>query len=56
MNVFVDGIKIYSNHYNKSIGNLVGIRYRFIGAINVSDLEVTDAITNSVVLKENFRE
>ena len=41
--VSVDGQEIYTTKYNEPIGDFVGIRYRFLGAIEVKKLEISNA-------------
>ncbi|HKK12130.1 MAG TPA: hypothetical protein VJ945_04825, partial [Flavobacteriaceae bacterium] len=55
LKVFVNGTEVYSNAYNESIGRLVGLRYHFLGAIEVSHLEITDRATKNVILNEDFK-
>lgn len=40
--VFINEKEIYSNTYKESIGDFVGIRYRFLGVIEVSDLKISN--------------
>ena len=39
---FVDGDEIFKDSYKVSIGDFVGIRYRFLGAGRVSHLTIKD--------------
>ena len=48
---FVDQNEIYSGSYNTSVGRLVGMRFRFLGAGEVKDLKVTNA-RGKVILEE----
>ena len=54
--VLVDGIVVYSGSYNESVGNLVGIRYRFLGAGEVIYLNITDESKNEVIINEDFND
>jgi len=47
------GEKNYLGNYSESIGNFVGLRFRFIGAGEVSQLKVTDLLNNTVVLDQH---
>ncbi len=40
--ISVNNKEIYSGAYNESIGDFVGMRYRFLGAIEVTDLKVSN--------------
>lgn len=51
INVFVDQEKIFTSHYIQSIGDIVGIRYRFLGAGEVASLELLNANNRVVVSK-----
>ena len=42
VHIYIDGKEIYSGSYNESIGDFVGIRYRFLGAIEVESLEISN--------------
>ncbi|TSE11407.1 hypothetical protein [Aquimarina algiphila] len=53
--VLIDNKKIYSGQYNKSMGNIVGLRYRFLGAGEVAHLNVTEKLNEEVILDENFK-
>ncbi|MDH7444842.1 hypothetical protein [Aquimarina sp. 2201CG14-23] len=54
VSVFIDNQEIYSGNYNNSIGNLVGIRYRFLGAGAVKYLHITEELEGNTILEENF--
>ena len=49
---FDNGEKIELGEYNRSIGNFVGIRFRFIGAGKVSNLKVSDLTNNKVIIDQ----
>lgn len=51
--VFLDGRNIYEGTYKEPIGDLVGIRYRFLGAGEVRDLIIKND-KGKVILKEDF--
>jgi len=40
--VRIDQQQVFTGHYSKSMGRLVGIRFRFLGAGEVKNLEVLD--------------
>ncbi|MGB5817984.1 MAG: hypothetical protein WBG90_00770, partial [Saonia sp.] len=52
--VAIDGIEIYSGGYNASMGELVGIRYRFLGAGEVANLWIRDELKKKVVMDDDF--
>ena len=54
LKLFVNNNEVYSNKYNDTMGRLVGVRYRFIGALEVEKLVIIDEITKSTVLNETF--
>lgn len=51
--IFVDQDKIYAGQYHQSIGRLVGIRYRFLGAGEVERLKITNS-RGKIILNEAF--
>lgn len=52
--VFIDDNQVYRGDYNKSIGQLAGIRYRFLGAGHIKHFEFTDVLNDVVFLKNDF--
>ncbi|KAA1245579.1 hypothetical protein [Aquimarina sp. RZ0] len=52
--IFIDQQAVYTNSYNNSIGNLIGIRYRFLGAGKVKFLSITDLSNSKSILLEDF--
>ncbi|WP_024770128.1 hypothetical protein [Aquimarina macrocephali] len=52
--VFIDDKEIYSRQYNKSIGKFVGIRYRFLGAGEVSYLNITEDPDEKTIINHDF--
>ena len=52
--VFIDSEEIYSGHYQESIGNFVGVRYRFLGAGTVKKVKATHSSEEIEILNENF--
>lgn len=51
--IWVNDSKVYTQSYTKSVGRLVGIRYRFLGAGEVQHLTIMNA-QGKVVKDENF--
>lgn len=54
LTVYADSIKLFSRTYNKSIGNIVGFRYRFKGAGTVNYLKVSDLKEATYLINEDF--
>ena len=52
--VLLDSEKIYAGQYNETMGNLVGLRYRFLGAGEVNNLILKDLINNNLIQKEDI--
>ncbi|PKV51263.1 hypothetical protein ATE84_3337 [Aquimarina sp. MAR_2010_214] len=52
--VFIGDKEIYSRQYNKSIGKFVGIRYRFLGAGEVSYLNITEGLDEKNIINHDF--
>lgn len=46
--------EIYSGQYHESIGNFVGIRYRFLGAGSVQKVKATHTSEQRILINENF--
>ena len=46
--------KIYEGKYNESIGRFVGIRYRFLGAGAVNQLQIKDQKSNLFIVEQQF--
>ncbi|NER13589.1 hypothetical protein GWK08_09085 [Leptobacterium flavescens] len=55
ISISIDGEEIYSTSYNESLGKFAGIRYRFLGAGEVSYLNITDGSTGEVIINEDFK-
>lgn len=53
LDFLVNGQNIFSASYNKSLGNLVGLRFKFLGAGEVKHVEIKDAYGKSII-KDNF--
>ncbi len=52
--VLVDNTEVYRGNYQKSVGDLVGFRYRFLGAGEVGHLKITGPSNNTVYMDEGF--
>ena len=53
LKVFINDDETFSGSYHKSLGNLVGIRYKFLGAGAIKHVTLFDA-HGKTVLKDNF--
>lgn len=54
LSVSVDTKEIYTGNYKQSIGNFVGIRYRFLGAGEIDHLTITENNKGHMVLDTLF--
>ncbi len=54
LKVFIGGNETFSAKYRKSLGKLVGIRYKFLGAGDVKHIKLLDAYGKTVI-KDNFQ-
>ncbi len=54
LKVFINDSETFSAKYNESLGKLVGIRYRFLGAGEVKHIKLLNA-SEETVLKDNFQ-
>jgi len=52
--VFIDSEEIYSGQYQESIGNFVGVRYRFLGAGAVQEIKATHSSEEIEIMNEVF--
>ncbi|MCF7567821.1 hypothetical protein L3X37_05510 [Sabulilitoribacter arenilitoris] len=52
--VIVDDQQIFSSKYNEEVGDLVGIRYKFLGAGEVKHINLLNA-KGETILKDNFK-
>jgi len=55
VSILVDNKEIFSGHYNETVGNIVGLRYRFLGAGEVNQINLKDLQRNELILTENFK-
>jgi hypothetical protein len=53
IDINVDGKSIFKDQYSESMGKLVGVRYKFLGAGEVKDLQISDS-DGRVYLEELF--
>ncbi len=51
--MYVDQQKVFSDTYKQSLGKLVGIRYRFLGAGHVKHITLKDASENVIIVRKN---
>lgn len=54
LKVFIDDNETFSAKFNKSIGELVGLRYKFLGAGEVKHIKLLNA-KGDTILKDNFQ-
>ncbi|TVZ59720.1 hypothetical protein NA63_2256 [Flavobacteriaceae bacterium MAR_2010_105] len=54
ISVFADNKKLFSSTYNASIGNIVGLRYRFLGAGEVEQIRLTNLSESETLIDEHF--
>lgn len=52
--VFVDDTAVYSNHYNKSIGDIVGVQFYFLGAGEVKNVSISNLNGDKILFEDNF--
>jgi len=56
LSVYAENLKLFTRTYNESIGNIVGVRYRFLGAGEVTYLKVTNLNEKTVLIEDHFKE
>lgn len=54
VNVYIDEKNIYTSQYFSPIGNIVGIRYRFLGAGEVDFLKLRNIESEGFIINEDF--
>ena len=54
LSVFYEDKELFSSAYNESIGEIVGIRYRFLGAGEVQNLTLSNLSESEVIIEEGF--
>ncbi|MEM9544573.1 MAG: hypothetical protein AAGA77_01300 [Bacteroidota bacterium] len=52
--ISIDGREIYNGAYQETIGKLVGLRFRFLGAGEIENLSVIDLQNNRQIFTEGF--
>ncbi len=52
--VFAENKKIYSSSYNESIGKIIGLRYRFLGAGEVNQITLSNLSESNIIINESF--
>ena len=52
--VSMEGESLFNGSYSETLGRIVGLRYRFLGAGEVSRVKLTDLSGELVVMEENF--
>lgn len=52
--IFVEDTAVYSNHYTKSIGDIVGVQFYFLGAGEVKNVSIKNLIGDTILLDEKF--
>ncbi len=55
INVQIEGKSIYQGKYNESIGKLVGLRFRFLGAGEVKDIELEKLGSENSIFDESYK-
>ena len=55
LTVFSENLILFTRTYKESIGNIVGIRYRFLGAGEIANIRVTDLSGEIEVINDSFR-
>ncbi len=53
--VYIDQKEVYSKSYHESLGKLVGLRYRFLGAGEVNHLKVKQPEDKTMIFEDNFK-
>ncbi|BAO77401.1 hypothetical protein [Winogradskyella sp. PG-2] len=46
VNIFIDSNNVFTKAYEESIGNIAGIRYKFLGVGTVEQFSITNKKTN----------
>ncbi len=54
LRVFLEDKQLFTGSYNHTLGTLVGLRYRFLGAGEVSKLKLTDLSGQTVAIERDF--
>lgn len=56
LRVILEDQQLFEGSYNETLGTIVGLRYRFLGAGEVSKLRLTDLSGRTVAIDEGFKE
>lgn len=56
LRVFLENEQLFMGEYHESLGTIVGIRYRFLGAGEVSYTKLTDLSGHTVALEDDFKQ
>jgi hypothetical protein len=54
ISIFANSKKLYSSSYTESIGTIVGLRYRFLGAGEVSHIVLSNPSESETIINEHF--
>lgn len=54
LTVFAENKKLFSASYTESIGRIVGIRYRFLGAGEVNQIKISNLSESEILIDETF--
>lgn len=54
--VYLENKQLFEGSYNQTLGSIVGLRYRFLGAGEVSKLRLTDLSGRTVAIEDDFKE
>jgi hypothetical protein len=55
LTVFANDNALYSGSYNVSIGNIVGLRFRFLGAGEVATVKLSNLSGSEIIINETFQ-
>lgn len=56
LSLFAENKKVFSKAYHESIGDIAGIRFRFLGAGEIKSIQLTDLTEEVVLIDESFDE
>ncbi len=54
LSVSLEGTELFRGSYTESIGEIAGLRYRFLGAGEISSIILTDSLEQHVVIEDHF--
>jgi len=52
--VFVEDTAVYSNHYTKSVGDIIGVQFYFLGAGEVKNISIKNLTGSTTLLDDSF--